>query len=37
MLSKISDLFLWLYVWIDVTLFMTAERISAALPERKSA
>jgi hypothetical protein len=32
---KLSTLFLWLYVWMDVTLFMTAERINAVLPERK--
>lgn len=31
---KVADFFLYLYVWIDVALFMTAERINAHLPER---
>jgi hypothetical protein len=36
MRRKFFDHLLYLYVWIDVALFMTAERITAVLPERKS-
>jgi len=31
---RFADALLYLYVWLDVALFMTSERINAALPER---
>lgn len=29
---KVADFFLWLYVYVDVALFMTAERIEKRWP-----